>query len=475
MQRWNLGNASLRRRPSLALATSLALSLLFQLGPNISSAHANLYTTNLAFHLDPSNATSYGGSGNIWYDLSGQSRNFTMPSSGAGRPTFQAATPKSFLFTRAANSGAPPSNNGYFTGSNSWLGGNNFTVSAWIKTTSVGASTNHWEMMHILSAESGGGAWDWGFGIDSNGKLAFGTGLSDITFASPSTVNTGNWTYVAATRQQSNGVIRLYANGALVFTSGTTSNTSTLQSNASIRLGAGDDGGVSFGGFIGGVYGYNALLTDAQISQNFEATKGGYGFSTPTTTSLTAFSASTPFGVIDTLTATVNNAAATGTVNFLNNGTSISGCSARTVTSGVATCPFSPPSIGTFSNLTATYSGDGSYATSTSTAITVTVTAAAPTLSVSVSNLVRFGTTTAIVATSSPAGTDGRVSFTVNGKRIAGCTKLSSVSLSATCNWKPSSRAPVTIAASLTPTSPNFVSASALTRIAWVFPRTNRR
>jgi hypothetical protein len=470
-----VGNAIPGRGLSLALASALALSALFQLGINVSPARAALYTTNLAFHLDPNNASSYGGSGDIWYDISGLSRNFTRPASGAGRPSFQSGTPNSFLFTRASNSGAPPSNAGYFTGTHSWLGGGNFTVSAWIKTTNVGQSTNHWELMQILSAESGGGAWDWGFGIDNSGKLAFGTGVTDITFSSPSAVNTGSWTYVAATRQQSNGVIRLYVNGSIVYTSATTTNTSSLQSNSALRLGAGDDGGFSFGGNIGAVLGYSALLTDTQISDNFNATKGSYGFATATTTSLTVLNASTTFGAVDTLTATVNNVAATGTVNFLNNGSSISGCSARTVTAGVATCPFIAPSTGSFANLTAIYSGDANYATSTSSAATVTVTQGVPALSISMATSVPYRINTAIVATSSPAGTDGNVSFTANGKRIAGCLKLQSASLSTTCNWQPTVKTQVTIRATLTPTSSNFMSASALPKLVSVYNRSTRR
>ena len=453
----------------------LAVSVALQFGPVMTSASAALYTTNLAFQLDANNSSSYSGSGDTWSDLSGLGHNFVRLSSGSGRPTFQSGTPNSFLFTRATNSGAPPSNNGYFSGTNSWVGGNDFTVSAWIKTTSVGNSANHWEIMHILSAESGGGAWDWGFGVDSNGKLAFGTGLTDTTFASPSAVNTGNWTFVAATRTKSNGVIRLYVDGSLVYTSGTTSNTSTLNSNSNIRLGAGDDGGVSFGGNIGAVFAYSALLTDAQITQNFDATKGSYGFLAATITSLTVLNAATPYGSIDTLTATVNNSAATGTVNFLNGGTSISGCSAKTATSGVATCPFAPTSTGTFSNLTAVYSGDSSYATSTSSAASITVTQGQPTLLLTAAALVPYRTITSIVATSSPAGTDGKVTFTLNGKRIAGCIKLSSSALTTTCNWKATIHAQSQIGANLTPTSAYFNVASALPKLVTISSRSNNR
>jgi hypothetical protein len=475
VKRENKEKASSRRSLRLTLALSLFSVIATHAGPAINTAEAALYTTNLAFQLDPSNATSWPNSADTWYDLSGLNHNFVRPASGAGRPTFQSGSPSSFLFTRAANSGAPPSNAGYFTGTNSWIGGNDFTVSAWIKTTGVGGSGNHWELMQILSAESGSSAWDWGFGIDNSGRLAFGTGYTDYTFYSPSAVNTGSWTYVAATRQKSNGVIRLYVNGSLVTTSTSTSNTSALQSNTNIRLGAGDDGGYSFGGNIGAVFAYSALLTDSQITQNFDATKGSYGFATATTTSLSALNSTTQYGAIDTLTATVSDATATGTMNFRNNGTSVTGCSARTVTSGVATCPFSPPATGTFSNLTAVYSGDSNFATSTSGAITINVNQGQTELVLSVATTIPYRTSASITAVSTPAGTDGIVSFTANGKKIAGCTKLPSTLLTTTCNWMPSIHTQVTLRASLTPTNAYYSSVSALPKLVFVKARTNNR
>lgn len=469
------GAVNKRQISALAFAIALGATSLVQTGPAITSAAAALYTTNLAFHLDANNSSSYSGSGDTWNDLSGLGRNFTRPASGASRPVFQSASPKSFLFTRTNNSGGPPSNNAYFSGSNSWVGGNDFTVSAWIKTTNVGAGTQHWVMMHILSAESGGGAADWGFGVDSAGKLAFGIGPSDVTYPTSASVNTGNWTYVAATRTKANGVVRLYIDGALAYTSPSNSNTSTLQSNASMRLGAGDDGGVSFGGNIAAVYGYSAVLTDAQIAENFNSTKGTYGFTAPTTTTLTSTTGSPTFGATETLTATVSDLTATGSMNFLNNGSSISGCSSVTVTAGVARCPFIAASIGTFANLTAVYSGDLAFSASTSSAISIIVTAGTPSLTLTVGTTVPFRTNTSLVVTSSPAGTDGKVTFTQNGKRIAGCLKLQSTALSTTCTWKPSFRGHITVGATLTPTSPNFNAVSALPKLVFVQARTTLR
>ena len=138
-----------------------------------SIASANLYTTSLKIHLDASNSSSYSGSGGNWNDLSGQGSNFTLS---ATAPTFINSAPKNFQLTKSASGGT------FFSGSNSWLGGQDFTVSAWIKTTNVGSGTDHWTQMHVMSAESGGLANDWGFGVNGNGKISFGTGGgSDLT------------------------------------------------------------------------------------------------------------------------------------------------------------------------------------------------------------------------------------------------------------------------------------------------------
>jgi hypothetical protein len=95
---------------------------------------------------------------------------------------------------------------------------------------------------------------------------------------------------------------------------------------------------------------------------------------TPTTTIVTT-NASAVYGASNTLTATVNSDTATGTVNFKNGATSISGCSAVVASGGVATCTTWKPNVGTYS-ITAVYSGDATFATSTSNSASFEVTKA---------------------------------------------------------------------------------------------------
>ncbi len=104
----------------------------------------------------------------------------------------------------------------------------------------------------------------------------------------------------------------------------------------------------------------------------WQAPGGGSTGTTASTTTLTPASSSITAGASDELTANVSPTTATGTVTFLNNGTSIG---TGTLSSGSASYTATFASAGT-ETLTAEYSGDSTYASSTSSAVTVTVTAA---------------------------------------------------------------------------------------------------
>src|ERR1019366_144346 len=83
-------------------------------------------------------------------------------------------------------------------------------------------------------------------------------------------------------------------------------------------------------------------------------------------------------------TATVTGTGATGTVNFKDGASSISGCSAQTVASGTATCTTTTiPVSGSPHSITAVYSGDTNFTGSTSSAVSQTVSQASTTTSLS--------------------------------------------------------------------------------------------
>ena len=426
-----------------------------------SIASANLYTTSLKIHLDASNSSSYSGSGGNWNDLSGQGSNFTLS---ATAPTFINSAPKNFQLTKSASGGT------FFSGSNSWLGGQDFTVSAWIKTTNVGSGTDHWTQMHVMSAESGGLANDWGFGVNGNGKISFGTGGgSDLTYASTTSVNSGNWIFVTATRTYSTGNIKIYVNGSSETTSGSTGNANrVLSSNATLKIGAGDDGGATFGGNIGAVFGYNAVLTDAQVLQNYNATMATYGYTPPDSTAPT-FTSSSFFSAAENIatsaTAATIQVSESATVTISSGADAARFNIARTETN-TAVIKFNaspnfeaPADVGANNVYDITLTATDNAANTGTQSINITVTDVVETSSFNSLALAGSATTatyrTAVVVTANVT-VASRVTFRVNGKVLPGCKNRlasgSGSSYSVTCSWKPSNRGAISLTAVATPT-----------------------
>lgn len=102
---------------------------------------------------------------------------------------------------------------------------------------------------------------------------------------------------------------------------------------------------------------------------------------TASAVTLTSTSLAHDVGTSITLTATVTSGA-TGTVNFIAGNTSITGCSAKTVTATVATCTTSSLAVGAIA-VKANYSGDATYSSSESSVVTVNVAALAQVISFS--------------------------------------------------------------------------------------------
>jgi hypothetical protein len=112
---------------------------------------------------------------------------------------------------------------------------NDFTIEAWIKTSTTSLTGTHfWEGNGLIYADVRGAAADFGTSILGN-KLAFGVG--DIaTIQSVTSVNTGAWVHVAATRVQATGAVAVLINGA-VEASATPALTTPLDAPTSITIG----------------------------------------------------------------------------------------------------------------------------------------------------------------------------------------------------------------------------------------------
>ncbi|MBI5697004.1 MAG: PQQ-binding-like beta-propeller repeat protein, partial [Thaumarchaeota archaeon] len=86
----------------------------------------------------------------------------------------------------------------------------NFSICVWVNTTSTGSSLNHWQTAPVFESETGGADYDFGFGIGSDGKMAFGVGPDDTTINGAATVADGNWHHVCAIRNGGTGYLQLY-------------------------------------------------------------------------------------------------------------------------------------------------------------------------------------------------------------------------------------------------------------------------
>jgi hypothetical protein len=248
---------------------------------NIYNSTPEIITTDLLIHFEANDPTSYSGSGNIWVNIGTGGTIYNAMLLGSPAPVFENGSVKSFSLTRnLLYSPTDYQNYNYFRFLRPDAISDDFTYCAWINTTSVGYGLNHYQLMYIVSTETGDVNDDFGFGIDSNGKLTYGDGKSggsDTAVRSIQSVNTGTWTFVAVTRNKTTGEVILYING-IVDGSGICNIGNTLSTATYVLIGSETDfPGYTFGGYIGAVLGNTSVLTPADILNNFNAQRNTYG------------------------------------------------------------------------------------------------------------------------------------------------------------------------------------------------------
>ncbi|MGH7745929.1 MAG: Ig-like domain repeat protein, partial [Candidatus Dormibacteria bacterium] len=147
-------------------------------------------------------------------------------------------------------------------------------------------------------------------------------------------------------------------------------------------------------------------------------------------------------GVTYTAKVTSAGGSPTGSVNFQDGATSVSGCAAVALAAGTATCTTAPATAGAHS-ITALYSGDANFSANTSPALVQTVNLASTTTVLSTSltpSVTGQGLTyTATIAVTAPgAGAfTGSVNFQDGGTTIGGCGAATITAGKATCATAP--------------------------------------
>ena len=230
----------------------------------------SIVTNGLTVLLDSMNPRSYPGTGNIWYDISGNNNhgtmtNFTGPS--AGSTSGYDTTTKWMMFDRHLGASESSVNNVVnITNSTSLqdcLCQNGMSVSIWMRiTTSVCTATTKWD-----------GSWE----VYYCPSLVFrtqGTGGNDGTASGYNYTNTLNlWQNVTATHD---GTTRkIYYNGVEVFSD---TNAVTGQNTTNpVSIGGYSNGNYAFIGAIPYYSLYNRALTASEVLTNFNAYRGRYG------------------------------------------------------------------------------------------------------------------------------------------------------------------------------------------------------
>jgi hypothetical protein len=232
--------------------------------PTITPSSTPTYvSSNLVLYYDPSNSSSYSGTGTTINDLSGNALSGTLSNVTYTSPYLS--------FNGSSSQISIPDNVLLEPGSGDW------TIEFWVNHSVIAGASRV-----LIGKTNGGNAADWGYGLrtQSNGNTYIEVGNGTTSITSPTTALTiNNWYQVVGvwTNVASNS-IALYLNGNSVG-SNSHSFTSVKDTTSSAYIGSFNGGQFSqwLNGRIGVVRMYNSALSGPQILQNFNADKSKYG------------------------------------------------------------------------------------------------------------------------------------------------------------------------------------------------------
>ena len=224
----------------------------------------NIVTSDLALYLDAAYRPSYPTTGTTWYDITGNNYNVTLNNG----PTFSnSGTSSSIVFDGTDDYGIIPYNS-------AWNYNNNITLEAWVMVT-----TNSSNYLGIFGPFSQTPAYNgFNFSVPSgSNKLSFlvgGNGGAAYYVRQNTQYSLNTWYHLVGVIN--NGTSRLYVNGVLQDDSTTMTVAPPV---GPFMLGKFYDGvnDYYFGGRIANGKFYNRVLSQSEITQNYNALKGRYG------------------------------------------------------------------------------------------------------------------------------------------------------------------------------------------------------
>jgi hypothetical protein len=213
-----------------------------------------IVTNNLVLLLDAGNSKSYPGSGNTWFDLSGNNNNGAgIMSSAINGPTFSSSNGGSIVFAGSFDSVTIPNQTR-----------NILSCNIWLKKTNANTTVNNRDRL-VMSINSFG----WGIGINGDNTVFF-TNVGMSQTISNQVINNTLWNNLCITHSGSltcfyfNGVLDVCKNYSASFSS---------SGNYSIGSRGNNEW---FSGSMSHVSIYSSVLTAENVLQNYNALKGRF-------------------------------------------------------------------------------------------------------------------------------------------------------------------------------------------------------
>lgn len=212
----------------------------------------------LILYLDPANSRSYSGSGNTWYDLSGNSLNATLVNS----PSYTVSNRGTFVLDGSSN---------YFTlPNNSILSLSEFTISIWVKTLQLNAD------QYLVDTSSNlNFGYGYSFRIRSNNTIRFWAYDANTLVDTTETITSNVWYHITVSYSNFTKTQRIYINGSLSASAQHT-NAFVLADPQYLRIGHSQVLGGYSKAVIGQSMFYNRELSASEIKQNYDASKGRF-------------------------------------------------------------------------------------------------------------------------------------------------------------------------------------------------------
>jgi hypothetical protein len=263
---------------SVSATVSIPLTIIVSTQPSFSAASAQV-DSGTVLYLDAGNTASYQGSGGSWNDLSGRGLLASFPptsmpsqNSGAGltctAPTFSTTTTSHLILNGTSNCGYVPN-----------LGTlNRYTYELWFKRS--GADNLMSDYSSIIASP-----WS-GLGKQINITLHWRTGgfLSAGIWNGSSWTDTpliyvaaNEWNYVAVTYDGSTLALSLNGVTATKYTASGAVTFADADNDKGLLIGKRfDQNGYFYSGAVASIRVYNRVLSDAEIQQNYNATRNRF-------------------------------------------------------------------------------------------------------------------------------------------------------------------------------------------------------